>query len=866
MNYLAETLKPARRSRRVRKPAMDAPRGLVYFWALCDSGDRKDLSRQLRAFRDGGITEVVLHPRGGLLVPYGGADWFAQVKWMVEECGRLGMEAWLYDEDPYPSGSAGGWITSEHPELAAHAMELHEDPGTGGLFAFPAGKLLWAGVGFDDGRPPEDWTARVGTVRLDWEASEWDSRNYYPATPLYDCPRAAVYNVQFALRREGLPPDGRLRAIVAQPVSGGFWGRLADSLNPAATKKFLALTHERYLAAFGDELGRTVRKIFTDEAKTYGTYPWTPGMFEAFAKDYGYDLRQRLDVLFRACGDAAAMRVRMDYREWIGRRFEDAWFRPVSEWCRRHGLSLLGHLSPEEDPVNQSALLGNLLPMQRWMDCAGFDLIVPAVGDAGHPILNIGFLQAVSTAQQFSKPGVCSESLGVTGYPEPSELARVLAWQAGGGVNFPVIHAAFSSMLGLRRYDAPPDLGPDSEYWPAMQDIHRRLQPFWDISFRASQDAPVAILWPIRSFQASGQVLQSEAGGLRGDLFDLVLQCLERQIGIHLLDEDILARGRWQDGCLRIGKARYRTVLMPSTLVIDEATWTRLDVLRSEGLEVIICGMAPQWLRRNRAPVRSAPRAPWPVVPREEWSSALARLPRVCELAGPATGHLRATVWRKRGGQYLLLQNIGRTTGEAVLKDHAPLSLSPGELIALRKKRGRWSVALRFDPGTTPAVCFPVATAAFGRWKMTTDRGVSREDNSPKPLWCLQPAATGTEWRTMTLTGAASLSDVPQAEFLDYETTLILEENPGRVTFLAEPTLMRGSFEMQAGTGRWEFQCADSDFAAHALDLTPFVAPGPNPIRIRVRNPRHLDGIKWCPRVELHRTGQPDLGGHSEAD
>ena len=118
----------------------------------------------------------------------------------------------------------------------------------------------------------------------------------------------------------------------------------------------------------------------------------------------------------------------------------------------------------------------------------------------------------------------------------------------------------------------------------------------------------------------------------------------------------------------------------------------------------------------------------------------------------------------------------------------------------------------------------------------------------------------------MTLTGAASLSDVPQAEFLDYETTLILEENPGRVTFLAEPTLMRGSFEMQAGTGRWEFQCADSDFAAHALDLTPFVAPGPNPIRIRVRNPRHLDGIKWCPRVELHRTGQPDLGGHSEAD
>lgn len=856
MNFLSESVEPLKKSSPRSRPKLDSPSGLVFFWALCDNGDREDLSRQIQRFAEGGVRELVLHARNGLLVPYGGDDWFDLIRWHVDECRRYGIEAWLYDEDPYPSGSAGGWVTADAPELAAHAIERHEDDGRGGMFVFPTGHLLWAGVVDSDGRQSLDWTARVGMVRLDWDASDWDSRHYYPATPLYDCPRAVASNIRFALWRNGVPEGGRLVAFVARPVAKGIWGSFADSLNPLATEKFLDKTHRKYLRALGSRLGKTVKKIFTDEAKTFGNYPWTPGIFEDFRNQYGYELRGHLEDLFQKTEDPSAMRVRIDYREWIGRRFQDSWFAPVSRWCRKNGLHLLGHLSPEEDPVNQSALLGNLLPMQRWLSCAGFDIIVPAVGDERHPILNIGLLQAISTARQFRLPGVCSESLGVSGFPPSIELAKVMAWQAGSGVNYPVIHAAYSSRMGLRRYEAPPDLGPDGGYWAAMVHIHRHLQPFWELSFRSKQDAPVAILWPIRSFQASGEMLQPEAGGLREDLVDLVLLCLQRQIGIHLLDEEIFQSATFKDGRLQIGDASYSSILLPSTSVLDFATFDRLSQLFHAGFQVVSCGSGPQWLRPLVGSLKPRPALPWRTVSRSGWPEFLDTLPRVCELECPIRGELRASRWRKSGREILTLQNIGSQPLTAKLSGK-DLSLSAGELFAFELRRKKWVEILRFDPATTPTRQEEEETAAFGSWEMQIDGTPPVVCDHPKPFWVLHPSGKGVSWIQMPLTGEASTSEEPLANSLEYSASFLLKGHFERVFFLIEPGLMRGDFELHVAGGVWEFICEDSELQSRKLEITEFLRVGENTIRLILRNPRHLDGLKWAPRVEILRTAYP---------
>src|SRR4051812_43236734 len=84
------------------------PPGLTYFWALNGPGDRAELRRQIAEFARAGVAALMLHPRSGLLVPYGGRDWFEYVSAVVDDCIELGIEPWLYDEDPYPSGSVGG--------------------------------------------------------------------------------------------------------------------------------------------------------------------------------------------------------------------------------------------------------------------------------------------------------------------------------------------------------------------------------------------------------------------------------------------------------------------------------------------------------------------------------------------------------------------------------------------------------------------------------------------------------------------------------------------------------------------------------------------------------------------------------------
>src|SRR5690606_34218700 len=100
--------------------------GLCYFFVLNHTDDRKTLGKLIDAFAaDNAANGVILHPRSGLRVPYGGDDWFDMIDWIVQQCADRGLPVWLYDEDPYPSGAAGGRIMAEHPEWIAHEIIEH---------------------------------------------------------------------------------------------------------------------------------------------------------------------------------------------------------------------------------------------------------------------------------------------------------------------------------------------------------------------------------------------------------------------------------------------------------------------------------------------------------------------------------------------------------------------------------------------------------------------------------------------------------------------------------------------------------------------------------------------------------------------
>ena len=81
------------------------------FWAWNGELEPEELRRQIRVMRRMGLGGFFMHSRVGLATPYLSKRWFECVNACMDEAKKLKMEAWLYDEDRWPSGAAGGLVT-----------------------------------------------------------------------------------------------------------------------------------------------------------------------------------------------------------------------------------------------------------------------------------------------------------------------------------------------------------------------------------------------------------------------------------------------------------------------------------------------------------------------------------------------------------------------------------------------------------------------------------------------------------------------------------------------------------------------------------------------------------------------------------
>src|SRR5208337_2797839 len=67
---------------------------------------------------------------------------------------------------------------------------------------------------------------------------------------------------------------------------------LEDYMDPAATRQYLAFTHEQYKHYVGDEFGKTIMGFRGDEPDySIAGLPWTPKFFARFREIKGYDVQ-----------------------------------------------------------------------------------------------------------------------------------------------------------------------------------------------------------------------------------------------------------------------------------------------------------------------------------------------------------------------------------------------------------------------------------------------------------------------------------------------------------------------------------------------------------------------------------------------
>jgi hypothetical protein len=83
------------------------------FWAWNCELERDELLRQIDIFNEMGIGGFHMHCRQGLETPYLSDEFMELVRACDDKAKENGMLAWLYDEDKWPSGFAGGLVTKD---------------------------------------------------------------------------------------------------------------------------------------------------------------------------------------------------------------------------------------------------------------------------------------------------------------------------------------------------------------------------------------------------------------------------------------------------------------------------------------------------------------------------------------------------------------------------------------------------------------------------------------------------------------------------------------------------------------------------------------------------------------------------------
>jgi hypothetical protein len=602
------------------------------FWFVNTDLGVDDARRQIQAMADGGCGGFFIHPRQGLRVPYLSQAWFDLVRAMVVEGAEVGLEAWLYDEYPYPSGIAGGLVTANRPHTRARVLERTDVSVTGGQavdVALPMGRLVSAlavpvvegRLRFDDAL---DLRRQVGVVLAGDHYLHWPM----PHIP-YNSRRYTADGGRLVLRWVPPPGDWRMLAAVEVDQRGfKYYDWFVDPLVPGAAEEFLAVTHERYAEELGEWFGTVIPGIFSDEIEAPA---WSPELAQPLAR-HGIDLATELPALFYD-DHPRADSVRRRWHEARLTLFASRWERPIRDWCDAHGL-----IWAAEKPVER--------PSQFW------EVAQPAT-DAGHrrvddgpePVptaLRANNRAAMAAAEQSSREEVRCENFHSIGWGATlADQKWATDWLVVHGVNRFTPHAFYATSSGLRKHDAAPSFFVQTPAWAhyrALADYTGRLCL---AASSGREAARIAVLYPTGVLAAGGR----PAAATANTLLELMNLLLGEHHMFHPVDAQALLRGHATgDGALELGHTRYEVLVLAADP--DDDSRSAVEAAHAAGVRVLTPELSAAELLSELEDAR---------VVSVRASGSATELPDVWSLV------------RETGPQYLVL--LANTTGVPVTVD-----------------------------------------------------------------------------------------------------------------------------------------------------------------------------------------------------
>ena len=573
----------------------------MWFWD--DELQEKEITAQLEAFKEKGLNDFFVNHVWGATDEYLGDRYFDIIKYTVEETKRLGLSFWIYDEFNWPSGIAGGQLIRDYPELRAKALKENvfalapmkriEEQYING--DFESALMLYPG----SDKPAVDISDKV-TVEKAKKGFYVSYENNTPGTVI-------VYVMSVELQ------DTILAA--------SQWGKYSfeqrgyvDPLDKKAMRAFIDSTHERYKAVVGDEFGKTVKGIFTDEVCVgspfdigSGRVPWNDELKNTFKARYGYDLAPWLYVLTGKTRTPQEKMVRYHYWWLLTELVRDAHIKQVYEWCDDENLIYTGHFDGEESLVWSMYQSGDIFELMKWMHVPGIDSIFSRV-KIDDESFNVAGKIVGSCAKFYDRDRtLCETYTGSSTMLRFDEMQRVANRLLTLGANMIQYMGAYYSMDGIRKgypFCYPPSHSYNNTMWEQygrFGDYVSRMQ--W-LSANTKPAGKVLVMWPqagvYTNFDASLDIFaayydmkNNPCGKYDLTMIGLVNALLELNVEYDLFGDSMANDVKVENGAINFYGKEYDTVVIPYSGDTTRGVMEMVKRLKAAGIKMVFVKELP---------------------------------------------------------------------------------------------------------------------------------------------------------------------------------------------------------------------------------------------------------------------------------
>ncbi|MHB1001201.1 MAG: glycosyl hydrolase family 2 protein [Armatimonadota bacterium] len=661
------------------------------FWSWNDKLDEAELRRQIREMAEKGWGGYFMHSRVGLVTAYLSDEWMQLIRACADEAEKTGTYAWLYDEDKWPSGYAGGEVPLKDPAYRSRALVLHKQGQNG----------------------PDDTVL----TSLNYNGIDYD----------------ICLNVS------------SLGDMIFNGTS------YVDLMNPDAVREFINCTHERYKESCGDYFGKSIPGIFTDEpcyhmANQYKVpaVPWSDFIPEFFKEMKGYDIMENLALLFF---DLEGYRkVRYDFYDAASELLKQSFTKPYYDWCTDNNLIMTGHFMAEDSLVFQTQWSGDVMTQYEFMHWPGIDKLGRHIDQV------VTVKQVTSAVDQLGKERSFSEVFGAVG-GQVSFFHRkwISDWQAALGISFINHHLSLYSMRGERKRDYPANMFYQQPWWDDEREFADYQGRLCAMVSEGERQVDILLFQPLSSVWSEYSPVHSDNGFLMERLYDdpftrISHRLLQEKLDYHYGNESLMAKHASVDGdTLKVGQHAYKCVIVPPSSNIESNTLALLEEYAKNGGKLIFAGATPSMVDGNPQAI-DIPGAQKVLTIEEAVTLAGTMFPGRVKTIDRITGGNAPSVFvhsRKMGNsvRHLIINTSDKrevrtrveipSTGNQAM---AVFDLFDGSMYKLDAQNGTFDVTL-YPAGSIVVVCGDEAVNADAQVPLTLGSGAVFGD-----LTAIQPA------------------------------------------------------------------------------------------------------------------------------